>query len=254
MKPRAFRIIAGVALVGGVAAAALLPGQERALGDYTTSLEGRTRGQRGNAELAAKSLDGAVIESGGTLSFNRLVGSWSPDRGYVMAPVSYDGELINDWGGGVCQTSTALYNAALLAGLEIAERNRHTWAPKYAPPGLDAAVAQSGIDLRLRNPYPWPVRIRARIDHRSLGFTIVGRAAGPMASVAGETRATVAPTEVVRSTHALPSGGRRLATHGRPGVRVAVYRTFRSGPRAGRRELVSLDTYPAMGRVILVGE
>lgn len=251
---KVFRITAAILLASGVAAAALLPGPERTLGAYVTSLEGRTGGQRQNALRAAKSLDGAVIAPGHVLSFNRLVGSWTPDRGYVMAPVSFDGELVNDWGGGVCQTSTVLYNAALLAGLEIVERHRHTWAPRYAPPGLDAAVAQSNIDLRLRNPYPWPVRIRALREEGRLGFEVLGRAAGPIASVAGETRATVAPTEVLRSSQRLPAGNRRIVTHGRPGVRVAVYRTFRQGEKAGRRELVSLDAYPAMGRVILVGQ
>jgi vancomycin resistance protein YoaR len=251
---RAFRILIAIFLVAGVAAAALLPGPDRVMGSFVTSLEGRTRGQRDNAVRAAESLDTKVIQPGHVLSFNHIVGSWTPDRGYVRALVSYDGELVNDWGGGVCQTSTTLYNAALLAGLEIVERNRHTWAPKYVPPGLDAAVAQRNIDLRLRNPYPFPVRIRARIEEGSLGFEILGRDKGPMASVTGETRGTVAPTEVYRASQRLPTGSRRIVTHGRPGVRVAVYRTFSHGPKAGRRELVSLDAYPAMGRVILIGE
>jgi hypothetical protein len=89
---------------------------------------------------AAAALNGAVIAPGRELSFNHVVASWTPDRGFVLAPVSYDGQLVVDWGGGVCQTSTTLYNAALLAGMEITERHRHFWPPRYAPPGADAAV------------------------------------------------------------------------------------------------------------------
>lgn len=250
---RVFKATALMLLAGGAAAALMAPDARQVLGAGSTSLNGRTRGQRQNAARAARALDGAEIPPGGVLSFNQRVGPWSPDRGYVRAPVSYEGELVNDWGGGVCQTSTTLYNAALLAGLEIVERHRHTWAPRYAPPGLDAAVAQRSIDLRLRNPYPWPVRIRARLDGPAMQFEILGRASGPMAAVAGETRATVEPSDVLRASERLPRGARRVVTRGHPGARVAIYRTFTKGERAGSREMVSLDSYPAMGRVILVG-
>jgi vancomycin resistance protein YoaR len=240
-------------LVAGIAAAVWQPQPSGALGSYATSLQGRTRSQRRNARLAAQQVDGAVIPAGQEWSFNKTVGPWTPDRGYVIAPVSYDGNLVSDWGGGVCQTSTTLYNAALLAGLQIVERHRHTWSPIYAPPGRDAAVAQWQTDLRLKNPYPWPVRIHALAGGKSVGFQFLGNAVGPMAQVRGESQATVMPAEVVRYSARLVRGQRRLMVHGRPGVRVAVYRTFLQGSRSGVRELVSQDSYPAMNRVSAVG-
>jgi len=242
-----------LALLSGVAAALWLPSREGVMGSFVTSLQGRTQGQRINAERAAKALDGVVIAPGHTLSFNKTVGSWTPDRGYVLAPVSYDGELIVDWGGGVCQTSTALYNAALVAGLEVVERHRHNGAPSYVPPGRDAAVAQYTIDLRLRNPFPESVRLKAVIRGESIGFEIIGRDAGPVAEVDCAPSATVEPVAVVKYDDRLAPGQRRLITHGRPGMRVAVHRSFLLGERAGERELVSHDTYPAMNQVIAVG-
>lgn len=239
-----------VLLVAGMAAAIGRGDEDRVMGGYMTSLEGRTQGQRMNALRAAQSVDGAVIPAGQEFSFNRRVGSWTPDRGYVQALVSYDGEMVVDWGGGVCQTSSALYNAALLAGLDIVERHRHTWAPKYVPPGRDAAVAQYNIDLRLRNPYPWPVRVRARLFRDGLGFEFLGRNAGPMAAVHGDTSATTTPLEVIRTGE---GSGRRLINRGRPGTRVSVYRTFLRGPRTGANEQVSRDTYPAMNRIVVEG-
>src|SRR3989337_693852 len=118
----------------------------------------------GHSRGWGKAVDGKVLQAGAEFSFNRTVGSWSADRGYVKAPVSYDGELIPSWGGGVCQVSSTLYNAALLAGLEILERHRHRFPARYVPPGQDAAVAQLDIDLRFRNPYRWPVRIEAEAE------------------------------------------------------------------------------------------
>jgi len=245
--------IAGLILVG-IACAVWLPGHDGVLGSYATSLQGRTRGQRINAHKAAQALDGVVIEPGAAVSFNRIVGSWTPERGYVLAPVSYDGELVVDWGGGVCQTSSTLYNAALLAGLDILERHRHTWAPKYVPPGQDAAVAQTTIDLRLRNPYPWPISIHTRTTDDSIGFEIVGRQSGPIALVSGIITANTPPLEIIKNDPNLPPHRRYLITRGRPGLRVAVYRTFATGPRTGQHLLVSQDTYPVMNRVIAVGD
>lgn len=242
-----------IALAAGLLAVVMQPRAEGILGAYSTSLDGRTTGQRTNALLAARAVDGAVIEPGHVFSFNRTVGLWSMDRGYVRAPVSYEGELVKDWGGGVCQTSTTLYNAALLAGLKIVERHRHTWAPRYTPPGRDAAVAQYDVDLRFGNPYPWPVRIRTRNVGDALSFEIVGRDRGPVADVTGVTTGRVDPMEIVQNSVHVPAGQRRVITRGKPGARVAVYRVFEKGPRSGVRELVSRDSYPAMNRVVVLG-
>ncbi len=247
------RILIAAILLLALGAALWLPGREEALGSYATSLSGRTRGQHRNALRAAGAVDGVTLEPGAVFSFNKTVGSWTSERGYVLAPVSYDGELVVDWGGGVCQTSTTLYNAALLAGLQVLERHRHNWAPKYVPPGRDAAVAQYDIDLRLRNPYPWPVCLRSVSTAERIGFQILGRAHGPMARLADDTTALNPPSEVVKYDPRLTHGRRRLLTRGRPGLRVAVTRQYLRGPRAGTRELVSQDAYPVMNTVLAVG-
>jgi vancomycin resistance protein YoaR len=105
--------------------------------------------QRHNARKAALSLDNQTIAPGATFSFNKVVKSWSWDQGYVKAPVSYDGELIPAYGGGVCQASTTLYNAVLLAGLPIVERHSHVFTPHYVP--QDGCCRRTGHD---RPPFP----------------------------------------------------------------------------------------------------
>lgn len=245
--------IAAIGVIVGLVALCLGPAPEQTLGTYATSLEGRGEGQRENAVRAAQSLDGVVIGPGEVLSFNEAVGSWSADRGYVKAPVSFSGELVPAWGGGVCQTSTTLYNAALIAGLDVIERHRHTWPPSYVAPGRDAAVAQFEVDLRLRNPYRWPARIRARLHRDSVGFAIRGRRRGPMARVVVETQGNVEPHRVVQGDERLAFGEQRIINAGRPGLQVRVYRRWLKGGRVGRRQLVSHDSYDAMNRIIRVG-
>ena len=245
-------------LIGGLLAAgvlwlAFMPPLQGVLGSYSTSLTERSGGQRDNALRAARALDGVVIPPGQTLSFNQTVGPWTADRGYVKAPVSFSGDLVPAWGGGVCQTSTTLYNAALIAGLEVVQRQRHLWPPTYVPPGQDAAVAQYDIDLRLRNPYRWPVRVAARVSDDRIGFALTGRATGPMAEVTAGTRAVVPPRQILHGDQRLPVGERHILNPGRPGVRVSVYRAYLKGRRAGERELVSQDTYHPMNRIVRVG-
>lgn len=167
--------------VGFVACLLMLSGCGRApewttLAEYTTSLKGRTHGQRWNAQRAAQRIHSVQIAPQTTFSFNAQVGQWVRSEGFVRAPVSYGGVLVPAWGGGVCQTSTTLYNAALLAGLEIVERHPHTIAPSYVPVGLDAAVAQGVADLKIRNPYPFPVRIECEVRGDRLLCRIRARA------------------------------------------------------------------------------
>ncbi len=209
---------------------------------YMTDLDKRTVGQRHNARLAANKLNGAVIPPGGVFSFNQRVGSYSKDAGFRVAPVSYSGILVPDWGGGVCQTSTTLYNAALVAGLDILEHFHHEFSPTYAPPGLDAAVAYPGVDLRFRNPFKEPLTIVASASGRKLRVQIVG---GP------ERKASVVEplVEVVRSsgTVHLPSesGQRRVRNAGQPGYNVTVYRINGDG-----REQIDSHSFPPAQRVI----
>jgi vancomycin resistance protein VanW len=219
------------------------PGGEHTVAAYATPLEERTRAQRHNAELSMIALDGAVVESGAEFSFNRRVGTFSRDAGYRKAPVSYNGQLIDTWGGGVCQTSTTLYNTALLAGMEVLERHRHQFAPAYVPPGRDAAVAFSNIDLRFRNPHPFPVRIRGRVQAGKLLVEMVAdRPLRVRPEVVQVVRNIRAPGE-----YAIGSGRDfgRIRNSGKPGCEVTVYRIV-----GDRRELISTDEYPPMHKVV----
>lgn len=238
--------------IGGIVAvscgvAALVPAltwpEDKVVASFATSLQGRTPGQRHNALLALKRLNGAVVKPGETFSFNHRVGTFSRDQGYRRAPVSYDGQLIDDWGGGVCQSSTTLYNAALLAGMTIVERNHHRFAPGYVGPGRDAAVAFSSVDLKFANPFSFPVHLATRVDGDCLLVEVKADHALPVQPhIVSEVRDLVAPR-----TFRVDDGTRRprVRTAGKTGFDVTVVRI-----EGDRREIISRDTYPVMNRVV----
>ncbi|MBL8088080.1 MAG: VanW family protein [Chthonomonas sp.] len=215
---------------------------EREVVKFATSLDGRTPGQSRNARLAARAIDGKVIPARREFSFNKTLGGWTRDKGYVLAPVSYNGQLLPSWGGGVCQTSTTLYNAALEAGLEIRERHRHEFGPTYVAPGRDAAVAYEDIDLRIANPFDFPLTIRAKIEGDRLVVGLVASQPLPRrAAVRSVVLSMSAPGE-----WKVGQGDRaRVRNSGKPGLEVQVWRDW-----GNRRELVSHDTYPVMHRIV----
>jgi vancomycin resistance protein VanW len=217
--------------------------KEIVIAQYATSLDGRNRAQRHNADLALDRIEGAIVKPGETFSFNLRVGTYSRDQGYRKAPVSYNGQLVDSWGGGVCQTSTTLYNAALLAGMTIVERNRHRFAPSYVPPGRDAAVAFNTIDLKFRNPHDFPVRIRALDKQERIEIAFL--ASRPL-KVQPEVVTRLAD---VHQPVVFLIGDRndygRSRNSGKWGFEVNVFRII-----GNQTELMSSDNYPSMSRIV----
>ena len=217
-----------------------------ALGEYATSLAGRTQGQRHNALKAAREIDGVVIPPGSVFSYNRKIKAFASEPGYWKAPVSYGGAMTLAVGGGVCQTSTTLYNAALLAGLEIVERHPHTVLPHYVPPGRDAAVAFPGLDLRVKNPYRFAVRLRARREGESLTVQVLGpRPTGRTASIRTQLLSVAPPIRRISE-----GGGKFRRTRAAAGCRVLSWRVVSEGGKEVRRERLADDTYVALDQLL----
>ncbi len=219
---------------------ALTPGP-RALGQAETALEARSPNQKHNARLACKAIDGQVVAPGEVLSFNKAVGSWSRDKGYRRAPVSFNGTLIDAWGGGVCQTSTTLYSAALFAGMEVVERHSHHFCPTYSSPGRDAAVAYPNIDLRMRNPYDFPLMVKAKVEGSRLKVSVIGSGRGDKVSIITKIIDHQSPQIFNHGSGDSPW----VRAPGKPGFEVETYRVTSEG-----RSRISRDIYPVMHRVV----
>lgn len=138
--------------------------------DYSKSQEERKH----NIKLAAKSIDKCLIDVGGEFSFNKTVGARTEKRGYKSAKIIVKGEFVEGVGGGVCQVSTTLYNAALLSGLKITESHPHSLSVNYVSLSFDAMVNSGSADLRFINTTKNPLIIRAFADGSTLKIKIYG--------------------------------------------------------------------------------
>jgi len=134
----------------------------RLIGHYITYFNSGNMERSHNIALASEAINNHVVFPGETFSFNKVVGKRTASRGYQPAPIIVRGELSEGIGGGICQVSSTLYNAADRSGMKILERYSHSKQVPYVPPGRDATVSWYGPDFTFKNRYNQPILIRAK--------------------------------------------------------------------------------------------
>lgn len=141
---------------------------------YTTHFDDTNPDRNVNIRLAQKRLNHAVVMAQKDFSFNKYVGTRTPDKGYKQAPSYFENKLEQSTGGGVCQVGTTLFNAALRAGLFIASREPHFAPAAYVPVGMDATVADDGLDFAFTNPFQHPVCVYTVAGQNTVTTYILG--------------------------------------------------------------------------------
>src|SRR4029079_1722937 len=165
---------------------------------YTTTYGG-TPGRLNNVQLVAKLIDGTLIAPGSTFSFNGTTGERTAEKGFEEAPVIINGELQNGLGGGICQVSTTVFNAAFEAGLPITARTNHALYISHYPLGRDATVNYPDLDLKFVNDTAHWLLLRTFVGASSLTVNLYGTS--PHRKVVTETAPlTVSGPVPVRET------------------------------------------------------
>jgi vancomycin resistance protein YoaR len=162
------------------------------VGAYTTTYGGEPN-RLHNVRLVADLIDGALIAPAATFSFNETTGERTAEKGFLEAPVIINGELQTGLGGGVCQVSTTVFNAAYETGLPIESRTNHALYISHYPLGRDATVNYPDLDLRFRNDTGGWMLLRTWVGASSLTVALYGAPlerrieseTSPLVSVAG---------------------------------------------------------------------
>jgi len=239
-------------LTGALVTAEQLTSVDTVLASVRTPLSGSSRNRRHNIALAAAAVSGHVLMPEETFSYNAVVGPRTEETGYRTAPVIRSGKLVPGTGGGACQLSSTLYQAALRAGLEIVARSHHSRPVAYTPAGLDATVAYPVIDLKFRNGFEGPVVLRARVHVGRLECQVLGPGPASKVELARQVHWIQPPEPRIVEDATVPPGKRVVEVKARRGVRVRVYRR-QADAAAGRGQLISTDYYAAEAAVIRHG-
>ena len=197
-----------------------------------------------NLRLACRAMHGVCVAPGATFSFNQTVGPRDEAHGYLPAKVIMDGEYVEGMGGGVCQVSTTVYNAAMLAGMTQVEAHPHSRAVHYTAPSRDAMVS-GWSDMRFANPTPYPVYLAAWAENGMVRVRVYG--AAPRSSAVLDARSVVCEghLDVDEQGNVLTdTEGYTLLAEGQDGVRATLWRQM-----DGRRECLRRDLYPARNAV-----
>jgi vancomycin resistance protein YoaR len=197
------------------------------LGTFTTKFSVADRERNFNLKLAASKLNGFVMKPGVEFSFNGTVGERSEKEGYKVAHVITAGEMVDGLAGGTCQISTTLFGASFFAGLDIVKTTAHSRPSVYTPLGFDATVVWPTTDLKLANPYEFPVAIHYRVAGGEATVEILGKER-PWDKIVFERKVLESepfPTEE-RLDDELPMGATTLDQPGFDGYTLTRFRRF----------------------------
>ena len=138
------------------------------LSEFSTEFKNPKKARAHNIKLAASKIDEAIVGPGEEFSFNKTVGPTTKLNGFQLGMIFNSGRRSQGYGGGVCQVSSTLFNAAKEAGMEITERHEHSLDVGYVERGRDAATSHGIKDLKFVNPHDYSVRINAYVLNETI--------------------------------------------------------------------------------------
>jgi vancomycin resistance protein YoaR len=222
------------------------------LAQYTTKFV-KNPNRTENIRIACEAIKKTLIPPGEIFSFNQVVGPREEEKGYLNAMVILGGDFIPGIGGGICQVSSTLYNAVLLAGLEIVERYPHSLRIDYVPLGRDATVTYGIKDFKFKNNTPGYLLIDYNIVGQELTLSIYGTKDWTETIKVIDIphhiiKIIEAPVQTIISTGLAP-GESKVKSSGRPGYVVNTFRIIEIKGKP-QKEFLAKDYYQPVPRVI----
>ncbi len=226
--------------------------------DYAiTNASSSSRSRLNNITLAMSMINGAKLAPGETFSFNEQVGKRTADRGFKMATAYSGGEVTEQLGGGICQVSTTLFNAAVKSDMRIDERHNHSLTVHYVDKGKDATVDWGHQDLKFTNTSPDDIYICCYLtDDKRVRFGIFGRLLpdGEKITLEAVTTEAIKYQTEYQPTTALPSGQTKVYQNGRDGYKAEAYKVrWDAYGNELSRELLCTSVYKSKNEIVLYG-
>lgn len=222
------------------------------LSTYTTNYDSSNTNRDNNLKLAAQKLNGAIINPDEEFSYNKRVGKRTIEAGFKEAKAYAGGKVVLDVGGGICQLSSTLYNATLLANLNITDRHNHYFKTSYVPEGRDATVSWGSVDFKFKNNRQYPIKIESVAEDGVVTVNIYGIKQEDDAIVVIDSKVTniiESKTEYQVDTSLAP-GEEVVSQNGENGCTSECYKTVLKNGIIMSKTLISQDTYNALPTII----
>lgn len=228
------------------------------LGTFSTTYATSSASRANNLANGARLLNGSIIWPDETFSAGEALSPITAENGYSMAGAYQNGQVVDSIGGGVCQVSTTLYNAALLAEIEIAERSNHSMIVGYVKPSMDAAIAGTYKDLKIKNNTEVPLYIEASTAGRTITFTIYGEETRDLENRSIEYVSKVLQVidpgkEKITEDPTKPATYRVVTQSAHRGYKAELWKVVYENGAEVSRELVNSSSYAAEPAYVTVG-
>ena len=227
------------------------------LGTCITDFSSSGAARSTNLAVGAGKINGRVLMPGEVISGYECLQPFTLENGYKTAAAYENGQVVDSIGGGVCQIATTLYDAALQAEMEIVQRQNHSMIVGYVKPSMDAAIAGTYKDIKIKNNYSTPVYIEGYTSGKKLTFTLYGKETRPsdrQVEYVSETVGTTDPGEPQLITdNSLAPGARVKVQSAHTGYKSRLWKVVTVGGVEQERTLLNEDTYNASKAIYRVG-
>ncbi len=227
------------------------------LGTFTTSYSSSGSSRCGNIANGTKLINGHTLYPGDEFSVLNALTPFTEENGYYLAGSYLGGQVVDSFGGGICQVSTTLYNALIRAEIQITERYNHSMIVGYVDPSMDAAIAESsGMDLKFKNNTEHPIYIEGYTSGKSVTFNVYGvetRDAGRKVTFESEVLSKTEPTGQKVYTDASQPVGYIKSQSAHIGYKAQLWKIVTENGKQVSKEVFNTSTYNAEPASITVG-
>ena len=223
------------------------------LSSFTTYYDTSNKDRSKNLELSAEKINGKIISPNEEFSYNLTVGARTIEAGYKEAKIYSNGQVVDGIGGGICQLSSTLYNAAFFANLDITERYNHQFLTSYVKEGRDATVVYGVKDFKFKNNRNFPIKIETTVNSGVVTCSIYGIREEPEYDVSFDVE-TVSFAEApikYEFDSSLSLGEQKIKQSGSNSMTVNVYKVVKLNGSIVSKTFIYQDIYKSLDKIVV---
>lgn len=223
----------------------------------TTSTTTSSSNRNNNIDLVCKKIDGLVLMPGESFDFNTFIGKRTAEAGFKEAGGIFDGKLIQELGGGICQANAMIYHSVTKADLKVDTRTCHTWPSDYVPTGTDATVSWGGPEFKFTNSSDYPIALHAYYGNQKVTVEVFGRPLpdGQTIKLIGEVTSNVSSDKVEYvADNTLAVGKTVTERSAHNAIKAVSYKVYYDAEgNEIKREQYFSSSYPMINKKVKVG-